>query len=214
MPPLRLLPDLEQALAKLPGVRAVSVVTDAEATPIEVHVVAAPGKPAKQLVRDVQSLALAEQGIALDHRIVSVVQLDDPVPPGQEPIRCEGSRRAVLEGVIVGTRSSGYDAAVTIVSGGNLYEGVAEGPVHGSQRYWLVARAALDAMSEPLGVPCRVEHASIAPAGDHRVALVVLVVRVPGAGDLTVSGSAIVRVDEPDAVARAVLDALNRRLEG
>jgi hypothetical protein len=38
-------------------------------------VLAQPGKPAEQIVRDVQSVALVEHGLDLDHRIVSVVQL-------------------------------------------------------------------------------------------------------------------------------------------
>ena len=53
MPSLRLLPDLEESIRQIPGVRAASVVTDAQAQPREVHVLAAPGKPAKQIVRDV-----------------------------------------------------------------------------------------------------------------------------------------------------------------
>ena len=77
MPSLRLLPDLEESIRQIPGVRAVSVVTDAHAQPTEVHVLAAPGKPAKQVVRDVQSLAMAQFDIDLDHRIVSVVQIED-----------------------------------------------------------------------------------------------------------------------------------------
>ena len=77
MPCLRLLPDLEESIRQIPGVRAASVVTDAQAQPREVHVLAAPGKPAKQIVRDVQSLAMAQYDIDLDHRIVSVVQIED-----------------------------------------------------------------------------------------------------------------------------------------
>ncbi len=237
MPPLRLLPDLEAALTKLPGVRAVSVVTNAEAAPLEVHVVALPGKPAKQLVRDVQSLALAELGISVDHRTVSVVQLDDEVPdappvaslvarePGPEgaiavepagerprqPMEPVLTQRPVLDSVVVRTRASGFDVAVTVVRGATVFEGAADGPVHGSLRFWLVARAALDAVSGLLDVPARIEHASVIAAGDVRAAMVVLVLGVPEDGEHTLVGSALVRVDEPDAVARAVLDALNRR---
>ena len=63
---LRLLPELEDALRALPGVRAVSIVTTGDAVPTEVHVLAAPGKPAKQIVRDVQSLAMASFDRAAD----------------------------------------------------------------------------------------------------------------------------------------------------
>ena len=75
MPTLRLLPQLEEALRQIPGVRAASVVTGPDAVPTEVHVLASPGKAAKQVVRDVQSLAMARYDIDIDHRIVSVLQI-------------------------------------------------------------------------------------------------------------------------------------------
>ena len=81
MPTLRLLPELEDSLRQIPGVKAASVVTGPDAVPTEIHVLAAPGKPAKQIVRDVQSLALARYDIDLDHRIVSVVQIGEEEAP-------------------------------------------------------------------------------------------------------------------------------------
>ena len=80
MPTLRLLPQLEEALRQIPGVRAASVVTGPDAVPTEVHVLATPGKAAKQVVRDVQSLAMARYDIDIDHRIVSVVQIGEDEP--------------------------------------------------------------------------------------------------------------------------------------
>ena len=85
MPTLRLLPELEDAIRHIPGVRAASVVTSAQAEPTEVHVLASPGKAAKQVVRDVQSLALARYDIDIDHRIVSVVQIEDEASNGDGP---------------------------------------------------------------------------------------------------------------------------------
>jgi hypothetical protein len=50
--------------------------------------------------------------------------------------------------------------------------------------------------------------------GEHLVAVTLLAVMAPRSGAQLVSGSAVVRGDEADAVARSVLDALNRRLSG
>lgn len=246
MPPLRLLPDLESAIRELPCVRASSVVTDPDATPVEVHVVATPGKQAKQIVRDVQSLSLAEFGIDLDHRIVSVVQIAEPVPPvndiptpiadaipttqvdmapAAEPIseptpprrsrhRAETQQRARLDNVVVSTRTSSLDAAVSLLRGEELLEGRAAGPPLPTARLKLVAEATLDAVSEHLGLLCVTDHVSVFDSPRAQIALVVLRLLPPGCGEQVMSGSAVVRVDEPDAVARAVLDALNRRLDG
>lgn len=242
MPPLRLLPELESAIRDIPCVRASSVVTDPDATPVEVHVVATPGRQAKQIVRDVQSLSLAEFGIGLDHRIVSVVQIGESVPPANDvptPIadsipttqvdtapapespsarrsrhRAETQQRARLDCVAVSTRTSSFDAAVSLLRGEEMLEGRATGPPLPTARLKLVADATLDAVSEHLGLLCVTDQVSVMDLPTTQVALVVLRLLPPGCGEQVMSGSAVVRVDEPDAVARAVLDALNRKLEG
>ena len=72
------LAKLEEDLLRVPGVRSARVVgTD---VPSEIHIVTTSKRSPKQVVRDVQSLAAAGFGIPIDHRIVSVVQLDDPPP--------------------------------------------------------------------------------------------------------------------------------------
>ena len=98
MSALRLLPELEDALRHIQGVKAASVVTGPDAVPTEVHVLASPGKPAKQVVRDVQSLALARYDIDIDHRIVSVVQMGDDDVRGPEDVPEISSRARTTHG--------------------------------------------------------------------------------------------------------------------
>lgn len=82
------LSQLEEELRKVPGIRNARVVGDGE--PTEIHIVAGPSRSPKQLVRDVQSLSAAGFGMSIDHRIVSVVRVNEsaapptPVPPPQE----------------------------------------------------------------------------------------------------------------------------------
>ena len=85
-----------RALPALGGVHAVRIVGDRAGRPVEVHVLSDPSKPAKQTVRDVRAVAQTVFGIELDHRIVSVAQLntnDDNTPVGIELPRSE-TRRA------------------------------------------------------------------------------------------------------------------------
>lgn len=227
MPSLRLLPDLEESIRQIPGVRAVSVVTDAQANPTEVHVLAAPGKPAKQVVRDVQSLAMAQFDIDLDHRIVSVVQIeDDPgasaavEPPGDEAVEDtvqvleEIEAQARPEISEIGVRSTGaeIEVEVRLTLDGDTFVGIERGAAAASARARLVASATMSALDELLGIPAAVESAAVVDTGSHAVALVVLTLSVPRLGAQSVAGSAVVRGDETDAVARAVLAAVNRRL--
>ena len=238
MPTLRLLPELEQSLRQLPGVRAASVVTGPDRVPTEVHVLAAPGKAAKQVVRDVQSLALARYDIDIDHRIVSVVQIgeeevngyarhdvvDDaqdaggPSAPAAADDEADDEAPATVRPRIaaITVRAGGETAEATVsLSAGDLvFEGTASGPSGASHRPRLVASAALDAVSELLGRPCTVESATVATVGGREVALTVLALTVPRLGEQVLTGSALVRGDDADAVCRSVLDALNRQLAG
>jgi hypothetical protein len=222
MPSLRLLPELEDSLRHIQGVRAASVVTGPDAVPTEVHVLADPGKPAKQVVRDVQSLALARYDIDIDHRIVSVVQMgeeqvraaEEPAAPaapltGEEPVV-----RPAIAAIMVRSGKGETEASVTLAAGDRLFEGNSSGPAGHSHRARLVAVATLDAVDDLLGHPCEVESASIVATGTREVALSVLTLSVPRTGEQVLTGCAVVRGDEADAVARSVLAALNRQLTG
>lgn len=215
MTTLRLLPDLEQALTQIQGVRAASVVTGPDARPTEIHVLAGGGKPAKQLVRDVQSLAMAKYDLDIDHRIVSVVQLDaeDLSVVTTEPGGPEAPRPAMTTVQLRTTRGE-TEATVAVTLGDHTFEGSATGPGTASARPRIVARATLEAVRELLGSPAEIEHATIAHVGSHSVAVCVVAVVVPRVGEQLLTGSALVRDDEADAAARCVLDALNRRLTG
>jgi hypothetical protein len=230
MPSLRLLPDLEESIRQIPGVRAVSVVTDAQAEPKEVHVLAAPGKPAKQIVRDVQSLAMAQFDIDLDHRIVSVVQIEDEsaVEPAASELldlgdtdvaaaeevleEIEAQARPVITEIGVRSTDAEIEVEVRLALDEDTFVGIERGAAAASARPRLVASATISALDELLGVPAAVESAAVVDTGTHAVALVVLTLSIPRVGAQSVAGSAVVRGDETDAVARAVLAAVNRRL--
>ncbi len=237
MPTLRLLPELEDALRHIQGVRAASVVTGPDAVPTEVHVLADPGKPAKQVVRDVQSLAMARYDIDIDHRIVSVVQMGDdevraaPAAPRTDPTDAaaleddaadaddaeaadDGVVRPAIAAIMVRSGKGETEASVTLAAGDQLFEGRSQGPAGASHRARLVAVATLDAVAELLGQPCEVESSTIVATGTREVALTVLTMVVPRTGEQVLTGCAAVRGDEADAVARSVLAALNRQLAG
>jgi hypothetical protein len=210
MPPatLRLLPELEASLGRLPGIQAVRVVTGPDAKPTEVHVLASRDKTPKQLVRDIQSVALAQFDLDVDHRIVSVVQFDEADTASTNPNRV---LIATITAQVTGLEAT---ATVTLASGGTLYDGTATAPATASSRPRLIARATLNAVSAlmPLGA-CDIEYAAIVQVGGREVAVSIVQVVTPD-GEAIVTGSALVRGEESDAVARSVLDALNRRLGG
>ena len=208
------LTDIEAELCRLPDITAVRIVGDPAGRPVEVHVLARAGKPAKQLVRDVQSVALASFGLDLDRRIVSVVQLAADGAANHSPPRTdESTTRPRI--VTVQAQSTGFRTAVQVTLANTDDEriGYAEGSVAHSSRPRLLAEATLDSLRqlEPAASCLDVDTALITRAGAHDVAVVVLVMVDPPY-ERHLAGSAIAYQHPDDAVVRAVLDATNRRL--
>jgi hypothetical protein len=205
--------ELERELCRLPDISAARIVVDEAGLPAEVHVLALPGKHPKQVVRDIQSVALASFGIELDRRIVSVVQF------GAEGQRAKmagiaAAGRPVIAGIAAETTGLRSLVRVTLQRGDQETIGFAEGSVAAATRHRLVAAATLDALRQldPVAECLDVDSAQVLRVGVNEIAVVTIVYVVPP-GEELVSGSALVRGhQEPDAVARAVLDATNRRL--
>jgi hypothetical protein len=209
--------DLERELCRLPEISAARVVVDPGGRPTEVHILADTSKHAKQVVRDVQSVALASFGIELDRRIVSVVQLGGATN-GNGHAEVAVETHAGFRPVLVNTTAevSGLRSLVrvTLARDDDEAVGFAEGSVASTARHRLVATAAVDALRqlEQAAECIDIDSAQIVRVGAHDVAIVTVVFVLPPSEQL-VSGSAIVRQhSEADAVVRAVLDATNRRL--
>jgi hypothetical protein len=204
------LADVEREICRLPDVSIARIVADRGGRVTEVHVVAQPGKRPKQIVRDVQSIALASFGLELDRRIVSVVQLSSAGEAEHAPL---GNRPSI---VAITAEASGLRSLVRVTLSRDEDEavGFAEGSVAMTARHRLVATATVDALRQldPAAECIDIDHAQIVRVGQLDVAVVTIVFVVPP-HEQVVAGSAIVRPQqEADAVARAVLDATNRRL--
>ena len=214
--------ELEQELVRIPEVTAARVVADPDGRIAEVHILSLPHKHAKQVVRDVQSVAMATFGVDLDRRVVSVVQLDAVASSsitGPELDDADlagelGTTRIHVDTVTADRNGLQCTARVVLTRGDQKATGTAEGLVATSSVLRLVAQATMSALRhlEPAAVRADVETASIIHLGDREVAGATVVVVVPPYEEI-IAGSAIVRpAGEFDAVARSVLDATNRRL--
>ena len=204
--------DVEVELCRLPDVTAVRIVADHLDRPIEVHVLALATKHAKQVVRDVQSVALASFGLEIDRRIVSVVQLDatgdgSPTAAPHAPAR---PRIGAIETQTAELRST---IRVHLTMSDDEVVGFAEGSVAAAARPRLVATATIDALRQlERAADCLdVDSAQCVRVGADDVAVVTIVLVEPPR-EHRLTGSAIVHQHADDAIVRAVLDAVNRRL--
>jgi hypothetical protein len=172
------------------------------------------------LVRDVQSVILTNFGVDIDYRTVSVVQLDETAAPAapapaQEvsqpaPAVAIDSRRPAIVRLVTETAAFTTDVRIAIQVEGNERAGISRGPSTSGLR--LVAAAAVDAVGDLLKASAvEVQSAELMTVGAVQLAVVLLRMST-SRGEQLLTGSAIVRKDANDAVARATLDALNRVL--
>jgi hypothetical protein len=207
------LESVETEFCRLPDVVAARIVPDNRGRPVEIHVLAHTGKHPKQVVRDVQSVALASFGLEIDRRIVSVVQLG---PNGSEPAATDAPTPVKrLQIAAIETSSSGMRASirVTLASGDAEATGFAEGTTAAATRPRLVASATIDALRqlEPEAERLDVAGAELTSVGGADLAVITLTLVEPPL-EQQLTGSAVVHHLADDAVVRSVLDAVNRRL--
>jgi len=199
--------ELEESITRIPSVDAARVVGDTDRIR-EVHVIAAPDKPAKQVVRDIQSLAMARFGTNLDRRLISVVQI---TPEKVRPATPSRPAVVAVEDHMDGTR---LGIEVTLRYADTDHVGRASGPATSSARLRLVGEATLDAVEHTFenAAPLALDAATAVPVGDRRIVVAVVVGAGRDGSEWVTAGSALVGQDEDHATVRAVLDALNRRL--
>ena len=201
--------ELEESITHLESVDAARVVADGTRV-TELHVIAAPGKPAKQVVRDVQSLAMARFGVSIDRRVVSVVQISPTDLAGGI-----SSSRPALVGVREEPNGTRTTLKVTLRLDDEDRTGTAIGPAVASTRLRLIGEATIDAVEQTFeGVPpIALDAVAITNVGSQRVLVAIVVSAGEGGGEHLTVGSAIATGDDGEATVRAVLDALNRRIE-
>ena len=197
--------ELEETLCRLDSVNAVRVVTEGDRVR-EVHVLGDPGKPAKQIVRDVQTLAMARFGTNIDRRVISVVQLNADERPA------DAERPNLIR---INESPNGSRTTITVTLGwqGHEHSGDAGGPSTGSARLRIVGEAtlaAIEALTDG-AAPLALDSIGAAAIGMRQVMVAVVVSAIAGE-ERVVVGSALSAGDEAEAAVRAVLDALNRRL--
>ena len=207
------LESVETEFCRLPDVVAARIVPDNRGRPIEIHVLAHTGKHPKQVVRDVQSVALASFGLEIDRRIVSVVQLGPNGSGAAVPDAPAAVKRLQIAAIETSTAGIRTSIRVTLSYGDAEATGFAEGAIAAATRPRMVASATIDALRqlEPAAERLDVSGAELTRVGGADVAVVTLAVVEPPL-ERQLTGSAVVHHLADDAVVRSVLDAVNRRL--
>jgi hypothetical protein len=193
---------IERLIGQVRGVIGTRVVCDAQAGIAEIHVVVAPYRSAKQMVRDIESLLYVRGGVRVDHRKISLAQLAEPDLPAL-------ARLVRLVDIERSTDTHETMVAVTLVAGDQKVRGVGCGRHSLHQPAWLAGEATTQALNQLIGVSDRLQLADLRfqPFGEIELCLVQL---TDTEGAAALLGMSAAHDDVETTAARAVLDAIGR----
>ena len=209
----------ENLLTSLEGVLSARVVTTPLGEVSEVHILAQAGLQAKQLVRNVESALLAQLGLRVDHRKISIAQTAEVRPIEtleRHAVRERSLQRTVLfEGVAIqpGRRPARQMVQVSLSVGGRTEAAEEESADSVRGRVEAAARATVALLDRLL------EKGSLALEGARLVQtmdrdLVFAGVQaMSGRDTVLLTGTAQVKEHPERAAVLAVLDATNRWTE-
>jgi len=145
----------EQLIAALSGVLSARIVAGRSGEIEEIHVLTTAEVQPKQAVRNVESALMAQLGIKVDHRKISVAQTADVRPIDvleQQAVSDAASRRKlVYSDLVIGSpRPKRVEIRVLLRSGDVLVEGMEEGVDEARSRVQLAARATVKAIEKDL----------------------------------------------------------------
>ncbi len=209
----------ENLLTSLEGILSARVVTTPLGEVSEVHILAQAGLPAKQLVRNIESALLAQLGLKIDHRKISIAQTAEVRPI--ELLERDAVRERVLQrGVLFESlqvspsrRHHRIMITVTLSYRGQTETAEEESSDTARNRVEGAAKAAVTVLDRLLkDSSLALEGAKIVDGFDREFAFVA-VQGLGGRETLLLSGTAEIKESAERAAVFAVLDATNRWTE-
>ena len=209
----------ENLLTSLEGILSARVVTTPLGEVSEVHVLAQAGLAPKQLVRNIESALLAQLGLKIDHRKISIAQTADVKPI--EALEREQVREAVLQRAVLfealtvapGKRPHRITCTVTLSFRGKTETAEEETSDTPRSRVEGAAKAAVAVLDRLLTESSiALEGAKIVEAFDREFAFIA-VQGLGGRDTILMTGTSEIKESAERAAVFAVLDATNRWTE-
>lgn len=200
--------EYENIIRQIKDVISARIVANDAGEILEVHVLANQNRGPKQLVRDIESAVMAQFGLAIDHKKISVAQLQQ-----ESSDLAINEVRPLLTNVQLVVSGVLAEAKVDLRIGEEVLAGRATGPSSTNNRLRLIVQATLANLEQYLKGTCTfsVEDVLLVQLGRQEAAVVSLSL-VTLLGEEYLIGSAFVKGDEYESIVKATLNAVNRRL--
>lgn len=211
---------IEEELTRLDGVVTASVEHAQDGRLGAVHVTANPDWPVETVRRDVEAVLLQRFSLEISTDLLDVARAGDrPTQSSDRPAQTRAAEepamptsvdahRLVLDTVHLALRAHGTSVGVDLLAGEERLRGTA-GPLPATGVLAGVVDATIDALRTRISQQLTTVVAEVVEAGGDELAIATLTVS-DGRSRHRLTGSAIVRGNVEDAMARATLDATNR----
>ena len=200
---------IKRAIASLPDVQSCNVEFNPDGSISAIHLVSSTKRSPKQIVRDVESVLLADFEIKIDHRKVSIARVEDKAAR-----RAERHLRPKLVAIKLAISGGKGSVEVVLERAGFTVTGEAGGVAERGGNLRLVARATFRALEKMVGLEAALELLDVIRIqSGERKAVVVLAGFASPSEVRPLAGCVQFHDDEQKAVALAALDASNRIVE-
>lgn len=194
--------EMKALICRIPDVLSCKVKLGENNEVQNIHVLCATGKNIKQLVRDIQSAVSARFNIEVDYKVISIAQIDE------NDIK---DNRLKIGSILMMNMENSLKATVILENDEKTYEGYSIKVKSISNKYKAVAEATIMAVESFVNINSifyleGIERTKIA----GRDIFVCLIGYTYKNSENLLIGSSLIRTDENEAVAKAVLNALNR----
>ncbi len=201
--------DIKRALISLPDVQSCKVEFDNDHVISAIHVVSLSKRPAKQLVRDIESLLQADFGIGIDHRKISIARI-----AGRAEAAIQKAPRPRLNSIALSTAGGKGECKVVLARDDFEVCGEWAGVAVGGGSLRLVANATFRAVEKLVGKEVEFELLDVVRMRiSNRETVIVLANYVSDGYVMSLAGCVQFDDNEQQATVHAALDACNRIVE-
>ena len=172
----------------------------------EMHILANTLRAPKQIVRDIESILLTSFNYRIDRKVISIAQIETD---DTDPIK-----RIKLGGISVDVQADRLECRVKLIYEEEEFFVSQVGIKTMANRKRIVAKATVDAIEKILGQDFIFDVQDVITTTNRDITFIsVLINMVINEMEETMVGSAIVSDDINEAIAKATLAAINRRVQ-
>jgi len=195
----------QDVISKIDGILNVKIIQE-NGNIQEIHILANKLRSPKQIVRDIESSLIASYDYRVDRRVISIAQIETDETKTINRIR--------YEGISVGTNATVANCTVKLSYEDSEFEITLSGIKTIANSRKMVAQATVKVVEKIIGQASIFDVQDVIVSSNRDVSFVSVIVNmITSNHEESMIGSVVVKNDVNEAIVKAALDAVNRRVQ-